>query len=199
MLGQAGNDEIHLGEGNDINWVDREVWQTGFDNGQLGDDTVFGEAGNDSIWDYSGANILDGGEGSDAIYATDNQLDGWEDTTQASDQISGGAGNDILIGDDGDTLIGGAGDDLLVSIHERDDAEAIIISDFDGSEDRLELDVYQSFADLSQWTLFSRTDDESGTVIVGLENNTDPGQIIELAHLTTASNFALSQVLLHQI
>ncbi len=199
VLGEEDNDTISLGEGNDTNWVENTVSQSAFDYGQLGDDTVHGEAGNDSIWDYSGANTLDGGDGNDAISATDNQLEGWETADHASDEVSGGAGNDLLIGDDGDTLTGGAGSDLIVSLHERDDAEAVTVSDFDGSEDRLELDVDARVADLSQWTLFSHTDTDSGTVTVGLENNSDPGQTIELAYLTNPSNFAVSQVALYQI
>ena len=199
VLGAEDNDSISLGEGDDISWVDSSVSQPAFDYGQLGDDTVHGDAGNDSIWDYSGTNTLEGGDGNDALSATDNQLEGWETAAQTSDQIAGGAGNDLVIGDDGDTLAGGSGNDLIVSVHERDDAEAISFSDFDGSEDRLELDVDARVADLTQWTLFSHTDTETGTVMVGLESNADPEQTIELAYLTNPANFAVSQVALFQI
>lgn len=199
VLGEEDNDSISLGEGNDSNWVDDTVSQSAFDYGQLGDDTVHGDAGNDSIWDYSGTNTLDGGDGNDEISATDNQLDGWETADHTPDQVFGGAGNDLVIGDDGDTLAGGTGSDLIVGVHERDDAEAITVSDFNGSEDRLELDVDARVADLSQWTLFSQTNAETGTVTVGLESNADPTQTIELAYLTNPANFAVSQVALYQI
>ena len=109
VLGEEDNDSISLGEGNDSNWVDDTVSQSAFDYGQLGDDTVHGDAGNDSIWDYSGTNTLDGGDGNDEISATDNQLDGWETADHTPDQVFGGAGNDLVIGDDGDTLAGGTG------------------------------------------------------------------------------------------
>ncbi|MDO8984092.1 calcium-binding protein [Cypionkella sp.] len=198
MLGEEGNDQISLGSGNDVSWVDDEVSNYAFEHGQLGDDVVHGEAGNDEVWDYSGQNTLDGGDGNDIVSATDNQLDGWETAAQASDHVAGGAGDDLLIGDDGDTLTGGSGNDLMVTVHERDDAEAITVTDYDGNEDRLELDVDQRVADLSQWTLFSQTDADTGTVTVGLESNADPDQTIELAHLLNANNFAISQVSVFQ-
>lgn len=199
VLGEEDNDSISLGTGDDDSWVDRDVSQEAFDYGQLGDDTVHGDAGNDSIWDYSGTNTLDGGDGNDAISASDNQLEGWETAAHTPDQVFGGGGNDLVIGDDGDTLAGGTGNDLIVGLHERDDAEAVTVSDFDGNEDRLELDVDARVADLSQWTLFSHTDAQTGTVTVGLENNADSTQTIELAYLTNPSNFAVSQVALYQI
>lgn len=198
-LGEENNDTISLGEGDDTNWVDSNVSQSAFDYGQLGDDTVHGDAGNDSIWDYSGTNVLDGGDGNDAISATDNQLDGWETAAHAADAVAGGAGDDLLIGDDGDTLTGGAGNDLLVTIHERADGEPVTVSDFNGTEDRLELDVDARVADLTQWSLFSSTDTATGNVTVGLENNADPAQTVELAYLTNPANFAISQVALYQI
>ncbi|GLS87455.1 hypothetical protein GCM10010873_24290 [Cypionkella aquatica] len=198
VLGEEGDDSIDLGDGNDTNWVSPEISQDAFAYGQLGDDQVFGGAGNDSIWDYAGENTLDGGDGDDEISATDNQLDGWETADDAADQVSGGAGDDVLVGDDGDTLLGGAGDDLMVTVHERDEAEAVTVGDYDGNADSLELHVDSAIADLTQWTLFSQTDTATGNVTLGLENNTDPAQTIELAYLTNATNFAIAQVTLIQ-
>ena len=89
----------------------------------LGDDTIYGGAGNDDITDASGKNMLDGGDGNDKLNAIDDQ-------TGQADTVMGGKGSDILMGDDGDTLTGGEGNDEFEIYHEKDDA-AVVIEDFD--------------------------------------------------------------------
>ncbi len=77
-----------------------------------GDDTIIGGQGNDSVFTYEGADILLLGDGDDyAISGDDN------DTVEGgagADEVYGGAGNDTLIGGTGsDDLFGGDGDDLI--------------------------------------------------------------------------------------
>ncbi|RYG89796.1 hypothetical protein EU803_16740 [Loktanella sp. IMCC34160] len=66
-----------------------------------GNDTLYGGAGNDSIWGVDGDDTLYGGDGND-------HLDG----DAGNDILYGDAGNDVLVGDSGnDQLYGGLGDD----------------------------------------------------------------------------------------
>ena len=63
--------------------------------GGNGDDTLFGENGNDKLYGDGGDDTLVGGAGEDELY--------------------GSLGNDLLIGGDGnDILFGGRGDDVLI-------------------------------------------------------------------------------------
>ncbi|HTO80761.1 MAG TPA: type I secretion C-terminal target domain-containing protein [Methylomirabilota bacterium] len=74
--------------------------------------TLYGQAGNDSLVSGSARDVLDGGDGNDTLVAGDD-----------SDTLSGGAGADSLDGGDGrdsldggvgaDTMSGGAGDDIF--------------------------------------------------------------------------------------
>ncbi|PWE51741.1 hypothetical protein DEM26_01910 [Thioclava sp. NG1] len=66
-----------------------------------GDDTLRGNLGADYLFDAEGANALYGGYGDDELYASD--LDG------VPDLLDGGANNDYLNGDDGDTMTGAPG------------------------------------------------------------------------------------------
>jgi Ca2+-binding RTX toxin-like protein len=104
-------------------------------------DTVLGEAGDDSISVFDGANIVYGGAGNDTINAgKDNDfIDGGDgvDSINAwagnntviggtgNDMISAGSGDDYVDGGDGDdtintgdgkdTVLGGAGDDTITA------------------------------------------------------------------------------------
>ena len=199
VLGEEGDDLIKLGWGNDTNWLDEEVSVYGFEHGQLGDDSVYGGDGNDSIWDYSGTNVLDGGAGDDVVSASDNQLAGWETAATSSDVLTGGAGNDVVIGDDGDTLSGGSGNDrFFVDIRLADDTPAVV-TDFDGNHDVLDLGVDNTLANPSDWTLFFTTDTVSGAVALGLVNNIDATQTIDLVVLQNPLNFDVSKVLLQTV
>ena len=67
------------------------------------EDTLYGNRGNDSLFGNGGDDLLVGGYGNDALYGGDGR-----------DQLNGGAGNDVLYGgDDIDELSGGAGNDYL--------------------------------------------------------------------------------------
>jgi 2',3'-cyclic-nucleotide 2'-phosphodiesterase (5'-nucleotidase family)/predicted extracellular nuclease len=78
LIGTEGEGPFRIGDGND------------FVAGTLGDDTIFGDGGNDIL-----KGELEGSEG-------------------GNDAMFGGAGNDLLLGEAGnDLLFGEAGDDLL--------------------------------------------------------------------------------------
>ena len=77
-------------------------------------DTIYGYAGNDTIFDFAldsmeggsgGNDYIDGGLGNDLIFATDG-----------NDTIIGGAGNDTIFDFDGaNLLIGGSGNDSILA------------------------------------------------------------------------------------
>lgn len=91
-------------------------------NGGTGPDTLFGNGGDDVIWDPKGSDWIDGRAGNDSISAG-----------EGADRVFGGAGNDQIFGEEGfdylygdngrdkprittadnDKLYGGAGDDVL--------------------------------------------------------------------------------------
>ncbi|MBL8571852.1 MAG: M10 family metallopeptidase C-terminal domain-containing protein [Phreatobacter sp.] len=132
------------GTGNDVITGDA---QANVLNGNLGDDTIDGGAGNDFINGGGGNDVINGGDGLDtATYASFTSpvivslaVIGPQNTGSAgidtllsienlvggsgsdmlignglSNVLTGGAGNDTLIGNAGqDTLIGGTGDDIL--------------------------------------------------------------------------------------
>ena len=111
LAGGADDDLIYLGDGDDS--------VAGYAYVALGNDTVYGEEGDDVI----------------------NALDG----TSSPDTVDGGAGHDHLLLDDGDIGTGGDGEDLF-SIYHSDYAEepAILITDFNTDDDLLSIDTYST-------------------------------------------------------
>jgi Ca2+-binding RTX toxin-like protein len=118
----------------------------------LGDNTISGSDGNDSIVTGSGADFLQGG--SVAAAATFDVGFG-DDTLIAgggNDYLFGGAGSDVLFGEDGDdtlqggtqrdTLVGGEGADVFLyqfksDLNGANASTADIITDFQSGEDKL--------------------------------------------------------------
>lgn len=106
ILGLAGNDTL-----SGLGGRDEIVGGVGLDllHGGDGDDALFGQAGNDRLFDGAGGDLLDGGDG-------DDRLDGTAadpDPHGPPDTLYGGAGDDLLLGDNQDMLDGGSGDDRL--------------------------------------------------------------------------------------
>lgn len=89
--------------------------------GLAGDDVVSGGQGDDQVWGNSGNDVLRGGAGDDKVSGgagNDRIFGGNGDDVlsgeSGDDDIRGGAGQDILSGNSGnDTLSGGAGDDAV--------------------------------------------------------------------------------------
>ncbi|MCA3309792.1 MAG: hypothetical protein ING03_10140, partial [Roseomonas sp.] len=93
LLGFGGIDLLFGGDGNDL-----------LDGGDLAD-WLYGDSGDDT---------LHGSDGHDVLYA-DNQAEGAGDTNNNRNFISGGTGDDILLGAWGkDSLEGNDGNDLLI-------------------------------------------------------------------------------------
>jgi Ca2+-binding RTX toxin-like protein len=93
LLGFGGVDLLFGGDGNDL-----------LDGGDLAD-WLYGDSGDDT---------LHGSDGHDVLYA-DNQAEGAGDTNNNRNFLSGGTGDDILLGAWGkDSLEGNDGNDLLI-------------------------------------------------------------------------------------
>lgn len=90
----------------------------------LGNDRLFGNAGNDDLRGGAGQDRIDGGAGNDRLFGD-----------AGDDRLQGGGGRDRLYGDTGtDTMAGGAGADVFVfhGLSGRD-----TITDFNGLQDKI--------------------------------------------------------------
>lgn len=179
ILGGDGNDEINGGDDSD-----RLLGEAGNDtiNGDNGNDTIDGGNGNDTINGGNGIDSLFGGNGSDSLSGGVNN-----DTIEGgfgNDNLDGGEGDDRLIGVDSttvlsgvgfgagevDTLTGAAGGDTFVladatRVYYSDgdpftlgDSDYALITDFNASEDRIQL---KGSADLYSLDFFPST---TGTI-----------------------------------
>ncbi|KPF72828.1 adhesin [Bosea sp. AAP35] len=134
IAAQDGDDEVAGGVGNDVidggEGDDTLLGEAGDDllKGGEGDDTLEGGEGDDVLIGGAGDDLLDGGDGIDtADYSTDTAgvrvdlaagtASGDEagaDELVSIETVIGGAGNDILLGDDGDNrFVASAGDDII--------------------------------------------------------------------------------------
>ncbi|MGO4676471.1 peroxidase family protein, partial [Bosea sp. 2YAB26] len=105
--GTAGNDVIISGDGDDTLYGDG-----GNDRleGGYGNDTILGGAGDDIIQDLGGDDRLEGGDGNDVIHAGNMMVGG------VGNLILGGAGKDYIVTmEDISTTFGGRGDDFIYS------------------------------------------------------------------------------------
>ena len=117
LAGLAGNDSIDGGPGDD----------QGLDDGP-GNDVVSGGPGNDTVHAGTGADVYAGGDGNDTIFysertagvtITDNGVAddgeaGEGDNATSFEDVTGGAGNDTIVGNDaGDRLHGLSGNDYI--------------------------------------------------------------------------------------
>ncbi|MEM9583322.1 MAG: hypothetical protein AAGA08_09420 [Pseudomonadota bacterium] len=181
VIGGAGDDTVDLGDGDDVYAGDLSDFEfdpqetdalvtlaaTILKDGDLGDDTIQGGAGNDLILDRYGANELSGGDGVDLMLAIDK--DG-----VTPDVVDGGAGADILVVDEGDKVTTGDDADTVVvdlSAGVGSDYEVVTITDFDPTQDSIFLDdstglVLESASsglDLSSDPAISVTETDDGT------------------------------------
>ena len=84
-----------------------------------GDDTITTGAGDDTIFGQAGSDLIDAGDGNNVVLGDNGSYDGTTLQTEtgsgAADDITTGAGNDLVIGQTGgDTIASGGGDDLVM-------------------------------------------------------------------------------------
>ncbi|WP_262696492.1 beta strand repeat-containing protein [Kordiimonas aquimaris] len=113
LEGGAGNDNLNGGGEFDVL------------NGGSGNDTLTGEIGNDSLNGGDGEDSLEGGDGDDTLNGGlgEDTLNGGDDNDDitssmdfgATDQVSGGNGNDTLRVGSNDVANGGSGSDLILA------------------------------------------------------------------------------------
>lgn len=150
ILGGFDNDWINGGAGNDImrggEGSDKLIGAGGSDSifggggsdllvGGGGNDDLSGGDNNDVVRGGAGADSMTGGAGNDMLtYASDtagvtvnltnNTASGGEadgDTISAFENVTGGSGNDVLIGDAGaNQLLGGHGNDVILGGFDND-------------------------------------------------------------------------------
>lgn len=159
MFGNGGNDLLVGGNGND-GLADASGSDTL--RGGNGDDMLTAIEQTDKITQadllpVSGAGLSDAEFrtvvtttfGSDRVSADQMtflfaEVRGGERTIDTPDVLDGGAGNDILLGDDGDTMTGGTGNDLF-SVYadpaQAANSDAVTITDLDPARDRLLISV----------------------------------------------------------
>ena len=108
----------------------------------FGDDFVRGGTGDDWVLDNFGSNQLMGDVGNDTLVAVDGNNPAYQSVSEAdfgtTDTLEGGAGNDFLVGDDGDILICGTGNDEFgVDVDFSRDQAVAEIKDFAFTDDVL--------------------------------------------------------------
>lgn len=152
LLGNGGNDVLAGDEGDDL-----VIDFSGADtlDGGLGNDTLNGIDRSDKIAPDDVV-TLQRDELADAITAThgdevdDAQIDRIfaevqsGDATGGADVIRGNIGNDVLLGDDGDTLTGGSGNDTFAAYFDptaTTAADRVVITDFVPADDSLQVIV----------------------------------------------------------
>ena len=101
IRGGGASDEIHGGAGNDLIFGD--VSEAGGEVEAL--ETIFGDAGNDTIYAQQLADVIYGGAGNDTIYALAG--DDWVDAGIDDDEVFAGTGNDWVVGGFGDDVLSG--------------------------------------------------------------------------------------------
>ncbi|WRH67094.1 MAG: Calx-beta domain-containing protein [Planktothrix sp. GU0601_MAG3] len=115
--------------------------------GDLGNDTLEGEAGNDIAYGNSEDDQLNGGEGDDLLYG--GQENDTLFSSSGNDRLFGDRGNDLLYSGSGkNQLTGGGGSDVFVIGRELIDSEVDSITDFRFGVDLIGLTKELKFADL---------------------------------------------------
>lgn len=190
VFGGPGNDVIRMDSGDDFtadHRFDDNDDLIYFPEWSAGNDFIYGGAGNDGILDSNGVDTLSGNTGADLLSSLDHL--GNDD---AHDVVYGGYGADSIFADKGDVVTGNQGNDSFYVWMDQTTADPVIITDFDGASDELELNVNSdNFPDLSFADLTSQTDTLSGDVTLAVQ-----GHVIAILNNPTA--FDLSQVNLVQ-
>lgn len=159
--GSAGDDEVNGDDGHDTleGWLGNDTVNggTGFDLvlGHEGDDLLNGDDGDDYLSGDAGADTLNGGNGNDRLIDYDIPFDDGPNPSV----MDGGAGNDVLLFDGGSTITGGEGEDELRLYDTLADGNVTVITDFDHSQDRLNLTLDVNASDSGELTLIDQGPD----------------------------------------
>lgn len=153
LSGLGGSDELHGDAGDDLlkggDGADFLSGGEGDDSlsGGTAGDLVFGGDGDDRLEGGDGDDGLQGGPGADTLLGEsgDDAIDGTFADAQGADRdmgdvIDAGSGDDTVRIGLADRVTGGEGADTFVAQDRVDDAvEAGLVTDFDPSEDRIEI------------------------------------------------------------
>lgn len=148
--GGTGEDYIDGGHGNDAI------------TGNEGNDTLRGNLGADWLIDTRGADSMHGGWGDDLLIAVD------ETDSNHADHLDGSAGEDELVGDDGDTMTGGADADGFAIFWQPGD-DPVTITDFGLINENLTtpsqeyLDIY--VPSIPEGASFELVEDSAGSLV----------------------------------
>jgi Ca2+-binding RTX toxin-like protein len=151
IFAEGGNDTVSGGSGGDLLF------------GQEGDDNLSGNEGDDYIADGRGSDTISGGSGNDTLvsgnFMSEDALAAEadagnynlsradidrilnitmdSDSDTEGDSVSGGTGEDYIYFGENDTVSGGAGQDSLIAGDWMTGGDAAVVTDYNGSEDRL--------------------------------------------------------------
>lgn len=124
--------------------------------GNDGNDLIQGGGEDDLLVDIEGVDTIDGGSGDDVVFSAgifdvdqlqheilhyngdisdDVNTSLSTDTDTEGDVIRGGSGNDLLFLGQGDSVTGGQGDDEFVTGQWLEGGDAVIVEDYESSDD----------------------------------------------------------------
>lgn len=135
-LGGDGSGTVFAGEGNDT--------IIGYGRGDQEYQEYFGESGDNVIF-TSGSGSASGGDGNDYVSGTGYAFQLPKDLIRegsgrsAHAMLDGGAGDDTVHFDHGDTVTGGDGADAFKGFLRSNNQTAAIVADFDPAEDSLNI------------------------------------------------------------
>ncbi|WP_270732098.1 calcium-binding protein [Shimia sp. Alg240-R146] len=162
VSGGADDDRIALGGGSDIYGGD------GVD--ESGNDTVRGGSGNDWLFDVTGADTLLGGLNEDTLIGAQSGV-----LDDEADLLGGGYGDDVILGDNGDTINGGEGVDTFgIGFEFGQGFDAVTITDFESTTEALTLAVTGDIVPGSlEWSV--SLDEATGIATIDIWGNEDTG------------------------
>lgn len=186
IRGGAGDDVVYLGDGDDViqdRYADENDDLIYDPDSSAGDDLIYGGSGADVVVESNGSDALYGGTGTDILWTVDAY-----GSHEASDINAGGWGSDTMFGDDGDAMTGNQGNDHFGVWIDQTTDRPVTITDFNGDDDTLALNVDSYYLTAIDYTgLSSSVDEVSGDVTVSVAGRA-------VAVLNKPLNFDLSKV-----
>ena len=140
LLGEAGDDNLSGGSGGDIllGGSENDTLQGGAGSdrafGDAGDDLIAGGSGDDSLTGGNGDDSLTGENGNDLLVGINPNNSNSDFGAGELDTLTGGEGSDIFVLADEERIFYDDGDNLTVG-----DTDFALITDFDSSQDTIQL------------------------------------------------------------